>query len=77
MKPGYDGKRFRIILTIALWFAAVLALQAQTLVPRPEPPRLVNDLAGVLSAGEVQALENKLVAFNDSTSNQIAISYSK
>jgi uncharacterized protein len=60
-------------LTIALWFAAVVALQAQTLLPRPEPPRLVNDLAGVLSAGEIQALENKLVAFNDSTSNQIAV----
>lgn len=60
-------------MTVLLWIAAVIALQAQTLLPRPEPPRLVNDLAGVLSAGEVQALENKLVAFNDSTSNQIAV----
>lgn len=50
-----------------------LMLEAQTLLPRPDPPRLVNDFAGVLSASEVQALENKLVAFNDTTSNQIAV----
>ena len=60
-------------MTILFWIAAVISLQAQSLLPRPEPPRLVNDLAGVLSAGEAQALENKLVAFNDSTSNQIAV----
>ncbi len=46
---------------------------AQTLLPRPDPPRLVNDFAGVLSSSELQSLENKLVAFNDSTSNQIAV----
>lgn len=60
-------------MTILFWIAAVISLQAQSLLPRPEPPRLVNDLAGILSAGEMQALENKLVAFNDSTSNQIAV----
>jgi uncharacterized protein len=50
-----------------------LSLGAQTLLPRPDPPRLVNDFAGVLSSSEAQSLENKLVAFNDSTSNQIAV----
>ena len=50
-----------------------LTLEAQTLLARPDPPRLVNDYAGVLSASETQALENKLVTFNDSTSNQIAV----
>jgi uncharacterized protein len=65
--------RLRSIIMVLLWLAAGVLLQAQTLLPRPEPPRLVNDLSGVLSAGEVQALENKLVAFNDSTSNQIAV----
>lgn len=39
----------------------------------PDPPRLVNDFGGFLSAGEIQRLENKLVAFDDSTSTQIAI----
>ncbi len=66
-------KRPGFLIILALWIIAVVALEAQTLLPRPEPPRLVNDLAGVLSSGEVQALENKLVAFNDSTSNQIAV----
>jgi len=61
-----------VILLPALFFLS-LSLAAQTLLPRPEPPRLVNDLAGVLSSSEAQLLENKLVAFNDSTSNQIAV----
>ncbi len=66
-------KRQLFLLLPLLFFAVLLTAQGQTLLPRPEPPRLVNDLAGVLSSGEIQALENKLVAFNDSTSNQIAI----
>lgn len=48
-------------------------IYAQELPGRPHPPVLVNDFAGLLSPEEVQALENKLVAFNDSTSTQIAI----
>ncbi len=40
---------------------------------KPSPPRLVNDYTGALSESEKQALENKLVAYNDSTSTQIAI----
>jgi len=46
---------------------------AQNLPERPVPPRLVNDFAGMLNQDEVGSLENKLVAFNDSTSTQIAI----
>ena len=34
---------------------------------------MVNDLAGVLSSSEREALEDKLVAYDDSTSTQIAI----
>lgn len=40
---------------------------------RPEPPRLVNDFAGVLSSAQVASLENKLDAFAQKTSTQIAI----
>ncbi|TGE20468.1 TPM domain-containing protein [Hymenobacter aquaticus] len=46
---------------------------AQQLPPRPNPPRLVNDLADMLRPDEEQALERKLVSYNDSTSSQIAI----
>jgi uncharacterized protein len=66
-------KRQGFILLSVLLFTITVVAQAQTLLPKPEPPRLVNDFAGVLSSGEVQTLESKLVAFNDSTSNQIAV----
>lgn len=38
-----------------------------------KPNRLVNDYAGVLDAGNRDALERKLVAYDDSTSTQVAI----
>jgi uncharacterized protein len=41
--------------------------------PRPVPAKLVNDLAQLLSPDQVEFLERKLVAYDDSTSNQIAI----
>ncbi|MEO0559049.1 MAG: TPM domain-containing protein [Bacteroidota bacterium] len=41
--------------------------------PRPNPPRLVNDYTGTLAAAERDALERKLVAYDDSTSTQIAV----
>jgi uncharacterized protein len=46
---------------------------AQDLPERPNPPRLVNDFTGILNQDEINALEQKLVTFNDSTSTQIAI----
>ena len=46
---------------------------SQNIPDRPVPPRLVNDFAGMLSPDEANMLEQKLVAFNDSTSTQIAI----
>jgi len=49
------------------------AVDAQDFPDKPVPPRLVNDFAGMLSSNEVNALESKLVTFDDSTSTQIAI----
>jgi uncharacterized protein len=49
------------------------SVQGQDIPERPEPPRLVNDLAGILDPGDAARLEQKLVAFNDSTSTQIAV----
>ncbi len=68
-------------LAVGLWLLGMLlslTLRAQTvpddsLPDRPSPPRLVNDLVGMLSPGEVDQLERKLVAYNDSTSSQLAI----
>jgi len=65
----------KIFLKIALWMLLLLPIlvKAQNIPKRPDPPKLVNDLAGVLSAQEVADLEHKLVAFDDSTSNQVVI----
>ena len=38
-----------------------------------KPTKLVNDYTNTLTADQTQALENKLVAFGDSTSTQIAV----
>ena len=46
---------------------------SQAIPKRPEPPKLVNDLVGLYTAEEVNALENKLIAVDDSTSVQIAV----
>ncbi len=40
---------------------------------KPSNQHLVNDYTGTLTEAQKQALENKLVAFNDSTSTQIAV----
>ena len=48
-------------------------LYAQEVLPKPNPPRLVNDHAGLLSPDQQQSLESKVDAYDDSTSNQIAI----
>lgn len=46
---------------------------SQNIPERPNPPRLVNDFAGMLNTQEVSQLEQKLVAFDDSTTTQIVI----
>lgn len=51
----------------------VVSAIGQQIPPAPNPPRLVNDFAKILSADQQSQLENKLVALDDSTSNQIAI----
>ena len=53
--------------------AALFSIAAAALPSRPEPARLVNDLAGLFSSEQRESMENILVAFDDSTSNQIAV----
>lgn len=64
--------KLKIFLASVLLFVSFLAV-AQNIPARPNPPRLVNDLANVLSAQEEQQLEAQLVAYDDSTSNQVAV----
>lgn len=55
----------------------LLGLISTTLVgqipPRPNPPKLVNDFANVMSVSERDQLEKKLVELDNSTSVQICI----
>lgn len=54
-------------------FSGLISVQAQDIPDRPNPPRLVVDYTATLSQDEINALENKLVRFNDTTSNQILV----
>ncbi len=56
------------ILTIGIAWS-----QSNDFPKRPNPPRLVNDFASMLSPSDAHNLELKLTAYNDSTSTQIAV----
>jgi uncharacterized protein len=62
-----------VILTFILFLTRLTYVYSQDFPEKPVPPRLVNDFAGFLRAGEQNMLEHKLVAFDDSTSTQIAV----
>ncbi len=66
-------KIFFVLSILALITISAFAQIDKVIPSRPYPPRLVNDLAHVLTPAQVQALEDKLVAYDDSTSNQIAV----
>jgi uncharacterized protein len=54
-------------------FLLPLLVQAQDVPNLPTPPRLVNDLANLMQASDAQQLENKLLSYEQRTSNEIAI----
>jgi uncharacterized protein len=63
-------KYFVFLIGLLLTLTSV----AQVPVPsKPNPPRLVNDYTNTLTPEQVEALERKLVAYDDSTSNQVAV----
>jgi uncharacterized protein len=62
-----------LLLLFFVGFVGVHTLHAQNVLPKPNPPKLVVDAAGILSAAEIATLEKKLVAFDDSSSNQISV----
>jgi uncharacterized protein len=62
----------RFLFFIPLLFIA-LAGWSQKIPDRPNPPRLVNDFTQTLTLDQQATLERKLVAYDDSSSNQIAI----
>ena len=69
-----SGLSIKTLLFVAILLINAAVGFAQGSIPEPpNPPRLVNDFANILSPDELQSLESKLVAFNDSTSVQIAV----
>ena len=64
-------KRF-LAWAVLLFCTLVVSAQSRVL-PKPNPPRLVNDAAQLLTPDQIASLEAKLVAYDDTTSNQIAV----
>jgi uncharacterized protein len=62
---------------VLVFFVALLGYGASFALPpipeKPAKPQLVNDFAALLDKPSADKLENKLRAYNDSTSTQIAI----
>ena len=72
MDGGIMNKNLlKSVAAVLLTISAAFALSA--IPQRPVPPRLVNDYADIFTTEEENRLERALVAFNDSTSNQIAV----
>jgi uncharacterized protein len=65
----------RLFPILIFLFSVSASAQVEKIIPeRPSPPKLVNDFTGNFLTHEQSAeLERKLVAYNDSTSNQVAI----
>jgi uncharacterized protein len=69
----------KIAVSWILMFCCVLGFAQKAFDPEellkgpPQPQALVNDYANILTLDQKQALEHKLVAFDDSSSTQIAV----
>lgn len=67
--------RYSTAFLFFIWTAFSLSAQVpdDKLPAKPYPPVLVNDFAHVLQPDQISALEQKLEAYSDSTSTQIAV----
>lgn len=73
-KAGFVRSMRATLLLMALLVSVCFAWAQPSGIPdRPNPPRLVNDLAGMLSSSEEAQLEERLLEFERETSNQVAI----
>lgn len=66
----------KLAFFLLLWSAMFVGFaknKADVIPPVPNPPRLVNDFAGVLNDVQIATMEERLVAFNDTTSNVICV----
>ena len=68
-----DRHKFSILLGLLLVLLTYGTTMKAQLPSPPYPPRLVNDYTNTLSSQQIDILEHKLVAYNDSTSTQILV----
>jgi len=81
LRSGGDKGMKKITYIFLLVFTTIVSFAQQgqnvsmdqVIKSPPNPPQLVNDFAHILTADQKQALENKLVQFDDSTSNQVTV----
>jgi uncharacterized protein len=67
-------KKTAVILFFLFYSVFAFAQSVNEAVPpRPQPPVLVNDFAGILAADQTSTLEKKLVDFDKESSTQIAV----
>ncbi len=70
---------FRKILSLSLLIllslvpAMTFADLKQDIPSRPNPPKLVNDLAGMMTPAQQESLEQLLVNYDNTTSSQVAV----
>jgi uncharacterized protein len=65
-----------VLLSILMMVCSVATVSARgddDFPAKPNPPRLVNDFAGMIGTDHIQDLENKLVEYANSSSTQISI----
>jgi uncharacterized protein len=63
----------QFLISLLLLLLSLSGWAQEDFPAKPNPPRLVNDFSKTLSADEIRQLENKLMAYNDSTSSQVSI----
>jgi uncharacterized protein len=68
-----NNNRMKIVFFLIFNFISISLLQAQEFPEPMNPPRLVNDFAGLLNSNQNKMLEDKLRNYYDTTSTQIAI----
>ena len=68
-----EDKLMRNIIKVFAALLFFISASAKDIPSKSNPPKLVNDFAGVLSLEQNAALERKLLAYNDSTSTQVVV----
>lgn len=67
-------KKTKKIIVLILFVLLGMSMQVSAQIPeKPNPPRLVNDFAGIFTTQQVKVLEDSLVHFSKKTSNQVTV----